>query len=155
MPAKLKPSNFYARIKKADGSECIEWQGSLHQDGYGHLTYQSKYWLAHRLAWTLANGQIPDGDCVCHTCDNRRCCNVDHMFLGSHSDNMADMRNKGRRKGINAGEKNGRAKLTAEKAKEIRAKYAKKQRQVDLAREYGVAQAVISLIVRGSIWKDA
>ena len=125
----------------------------MHADGYGHLTYRRKYWLAHRLAWTLKNGEIPAGMCVCHKCDNRACCNTDHMFLGSHSDNMADMKQKGRRLNINIGELNGRAKISHACAQEIRALYAKGEKQKTLAARFGIGQSMISCIVRGTNWR--
>jgi len=134
----------------------MEWIGAKQKNGYGICTFQGKFWLTNRLAWTLTNGPIPDGSCVCHRCDNPGCCNPEHLFLGSHADNMADMRSKGRRRQINAGERNGRAKLTEQQASEIRRLYAEQRtRQVDLAARFGVSQSVVSLVLRREIWKDA
>jgi hypothetical protein len=74
---------------------CIE-AGARSDTGYGRVTHEGKQWAAHRLAWTLAHGPIPDGMLVLHHCDNRACWNVEHLFLGSQADNMADMVAKGR-----------------------------------------------------------
>ena len=74
---------------------CIEWTGPSRK-GYGAISYEAKQWSTHRLAWTLANGPIPDGMFICHHCDNKPCWNVNHLFLGTVVDNAADMAIKGR-----------------------------------------------------------
>lgn len=150
---KLEPIDFWNRVSEADSNGCMNWIGHRHKDGYGALTYQSRYWLTHRLAWFLKKGDIPIDYCVCHSCDNPLCCNVQHLFLGTHSENMGDMKSKGRRKGINTGEQNGRAKLNADQVSSIRSEYSSgKIRQVDLAVKHSVSQAMISAIVRGTFW---
>lgn len=75
---------------------CSEWDHGVRVREYGGVWSGGQRWLAHRLAWTEANGPIPDGLCVLHSCDNPRCCNVDHLFLGTQKDNAADMVAKGR-----------------------------------------------------------
>lgn len=75
---------------------CHEWMGTRNQRGYGLLKITYTSMVVSRLAWTLTNGAIPDGMFVCHKCDNPPCCNVDHLFLGTHRENMADMVSKGR-----------------------------------------------------------
>lgn len=84
-----------------------------------------------------------------HKCDNRLCCRPEHLAVGSHAENMEDMRNKGRRKNINSGEKNGRAKLTAEQAERIRADIRGKR---TIAKEFGVSQAQVQRIRLGQQW---
>ena len=78
----------------ADG--CIEWAGKLNSDGYGTTSWNRKHWLAHRLMWTLVKGPIEDGMCILHRCDNPKCVNTDHLFMGTHTENMRDMASKGR-----------------------------------------------------------
>jgi len=93
-----KPRNIHQHIKDNSllvYSGCIEWQGSK-SDDYSQVWYQKKSWSVHRLVWTLEKGEIPDGLCVCHKCDNRKCINIEHLFLGTHQDNMRDKIQKGR-----------------------------------------------------------
>lgn len=132
---------------------CKEWVAGKTSDGYGVVNFNNKSLLAHRVAIELFLGLSPAGMMVCHKCDNPACVNPQHLFLGSQKDNMKDMRIKGRRKGINCRELNGRAKLTMSAAQEIRQKrdggYTLKQ----LATEYGVAFSTISRVSRQENWK--
>lgn len=75
---------------------CWEWKRATNSMGYGVLTVNYRTAYAHRLAWEMENGPIPDGALVLHRCDNPRCVRPDHLFLGTHADNMADMTAKGR-----------------------------------------------------------
>ena len=77
-------------------SDCVEWTGHLKRSGYGQVCIEGRHHAVHRLAWEEANGPIPDGMYVCHTCDNPACYNVDHLFLGTNSDNQRDSASKGR-----------------------------------------------------------
>jgi len=79
---------------------CWEWQRALHKQGYGSLNYKYKPVLAHRIFWELTNGKIPFGLKVCHHCDNPKCINPDHLFLGTQKDNMQDAFQKGRWKHV-------------------------------------------------------
>lgn len=133
---------------------CYEWTGSRFQSGYGRLKIGGKSYRAHRLAWAAANGPIPDGLYVLHKCDNRLCVRVDHLFLGTHDDNMADMSAKGRGQHSRVqakGELSARAKLSDEDVSVVRRRYeAGGTSQDALAKEYGVSQGLISQIVRGA-----
>jgi hypothetical protein len=86
---------FWNRFTRVE-SGCMEWQGCRTPSGYGQLTRKGKRRLAHREAWSLTNGPIPEGKCVMHACDNRSCGNPEHLRLGDVADNLADMRAKGR-----------------------------------------------------------
>lgn len=86
---------FWANVKRGNSDECWEWQRST-SDGYGHMTYEKRYIIAHRAAYEFTYGAIPDGLFVLHRCDNRRCCNPDHLWLGTNRDNVLDSVSKGR-----------------------------------------------------------
>jgi len=75
---------------------CLLWVGAKTAKGYGNFRVSDKYYRAHRLAWQLENGPIPDGMMICHRCDTRDCVNPEHMFLGTAADNNRDTRDKGR-----------------------------------------------------------
>ena len=129
---------------------CVEWTMAIDTRGYGHFQANGKIVRAHRHAWSCAHGPIPDGMHVLHRCDNRKCINVDHLFLGTHAENMADMARKGRRKGIGVGTANRRAKLTASQVAAIRLSPLGKVR---LSRIYGMSPAQIQRIRAGKQWR--
>ena len=142
---------FEAKFTKSEG--CWEWNAYKDRVGYGTFRIAERHQMAHRVAYQLYVGEIPAGLCVCHHCDNPRCVNPAHLFLGTQADNMRDRENKGRGvfPGL-SGENHGSAKLTEAQVIEIRAKYGEGARQVDLAKEFGVTQSIISMIVCGRVW---
>ena len=77
-------------------SGCMEWQGYINKSGYGGITISRKPLPAHRWVWILSKGNIPKGLHVLHHCDNRKCVNIDHLFLGTNNDNTMDKVSKGR-----------------------------------------------------------
>ena len=131
---------------------CWNWSGSLNVQGYGVIRVAGKVHLVHRVAWELANGLIPDDLLVCHTCDNRRCVRLDHLWLGTAADNNADRAAKGR--GIaQHGEDSNLSRLTEEQVLAIRARYAVGAKSVDLARDFGVTRQGVWLIVTRKAWR--
>jgi hypothetical protein len=110
---------------------------------------------AHRVIWECAHGPIPEGMIVMHTCDNPPCVRVDHLVLGTHNDNMADMVAKGRQshnetKVYRRGDEHPGVRLSDEDVRSLRTKYeAGGTTQTALAREFKVSQALVSQIVRG------
>ena len=126
----------------------MEWARGRQASGYGYLWYQGVKWLAHRLSWKLAYGEIPEGMIVCHKCDNRVCINPEHLFVGTYSDNANDMVAKGRDPD-RRGEKGPRVKLSEAQAIEI---MASAEPVKLLASRYGVSRGTISQIKSGARW---
>lgn len=88
---------FWSYAKPNPLTGCIEWTGALNEHGYGRAFFRGKPGiLAHRVAWTLAHGQIRDGMHVLHRCDVRACVNVAHLYEGTQQDNVNDMIERGR-----------------------------------------------------------
>lgn len=93
-------ARFWAKVAiDPDDGACWVWTACLDPDGYGRFRLAGKKWLAHRIAWTLAFGRIQDGLLICHKCDNPRCVNHTHLFLGTVADNVRDRVAKGRSRG--------------------------------------------------------
>lgn len=90
----LGPARFWAKVEKTD--TCWLYMGFRKWDGYGWLCRSGKNTTAHRYAWTLTHGEPPAGVVIMHSCDVPACCNPAHLRLGTHEENMADMRAKGR-----------------------------------------------------------
>ena len=152
-------------VKQENG--CWEWTKCLDKDGYGDISVttdkQRRTKKAHRVMYELKHGEIEDGLLACHTCDNRKCCNPDHIFLGTAKDNAEDMVAKGRSVVSSGaftsektkGEKNGRSLLTQEDVDEIRARRDKGLKYGELkamAEEFGIAYVTIQKIVAGKLW---
>jgi hypothetical protein len=149
---------FWTRVP--DGEGCREYQGArLPKEigGYGWVSFCGKRMGAHRVAWMLTNGPIPVGLHVLHKCDNGPCCNPNHLFLGTHDQNMKDCMAKGR---TTRGARSGSAKITEDQARDILSrKPTKRGRQTwgqrnaeNIANEYGVGIGVVYAIWRGHSW---
>lgn len=133
---------------------CFIWIGHLrgkaaNNGKYGAFKIGDKNKLAHRVSYELYKGKIPDGIKVCHQCDNPICVNPDHLFLGTHADNMKDMATKLR--GTN-GEKGFNSKLTKDQVIEIR-KLAGTKLRKEIAKQFNVSIPSITEIINKKNWK--
>lgn len=124
---------------------CEEWKGPFWSQGYGRIGDKR----AHRVAWEQAHGEIPAGLMVLHHCDNPACIRLDHLYLGTHADNMADRVRRDR--GVR-GERVNTAKLTEKQIQEIRARCDAGEVHSKIAADYPVSQAMISQIARREAW---
>jgi len=153
---------FMQYVEKKDNS-CWLWIGCVDTDGYGDFTCKEESsHRAHRVSWKLHKGNIPEGLFVLHSCDIPSCVNPEHLFLGTHEDNIKDKIKKGRC--IRT-----LSKLTEQQVLEIRAKYqprkggrpkgwSTKEKEClgsirQLAKEYNVSKAAIKKIIRNQTWK--
>lgn len=133
---------------------CVLWSGGVTRGGYGHLDVAGVTTRAHRLAWAVANGPIPQGLHVLHRCDVRVCINPAHLFLGTPADNMADKMAKGRHRcGDHSGARSGRAKLTDAVVQQVIVRLAAGEVAVVIARELGVNRSTVHGVKSGRSWK--
>lgn len=137
-------------LKKKD---CWEWLGSVTVGGYGETNYKGRHINAHRLAWMVYKGEVPDGLLVLHKCDVRTCCNPRHLFLGTPQDNMDDMMRKGRHN-ILKGHECPWAKFTDDQIREIRQLIKEGQGPTMLSKKFNVKRGVISDIRLGKTYKN-
>lgn len=151
---KKKIEKFWGRVDQT--ANCWIWTGPKTKDGYGHASFRWEQ-RAHRVAWIVTYGLIPENTLVCHHCDNRLCVNPDHLFLGQPADNSADMVLKGRAAYANGrkpkvkvvGEQHGLSKLTEDAVRFIRKRELSSRR---LAKMFGVHQGTIDAVLAGKTW---
>lgn len=161
MAGKQKPlsERFWSYVDISD--KCWNWTGPVTNYGYGRLHVGGRDGRdvgAHRIAWELLKGKIPSGLFVCHHCDNPRCVNPAHLFLGTQFDNMRDAGRKGRLPqqkyvGFCSGMRNGRSKLTDDDVRSIRKEYPLLCSHRKLAAKFGVSRSLIRFILNGENWK--
>lgn len=128
-----------ANTNRLHPEKCWPWVGAGKGNGYGHTSRGP----AHRVAYELFVGEVPNGMDVCHKCDNRSCVNPDHLFLGTRAENMADMKAKGRGAG------GCRKHLREDQVQEIRRRLAAGIPQAEIARAMEVNRGTVSAIKKG------
>lgn len=146
---------LWSRIEKRGPDDCWLWTGAHTQAGYGVISKNGHMTTAHRVVFELTYGSIPDNHIICHTCDNPRCCNPAHLFLGTDATNSADKVAKGREgHPNNRGRANPNVRLTAADVHAIREAWAAGGiTQPELATCYGVQAPAIWKIVHRRTWK--
>jgi len=133
-------------------SGCIEWIGHTTQKGYGKLGDKGRTVRAHRVVFANVYGPIPEGLCVCHLCDNPKCVNPEHLFLGTNADNFFDSENKGRATLRGKGEENRHARFSDIQVRDIRTRTGRGERYAEIARDYHCHSSAISRIANRKRW---
>ncbi len=152
MRARPLADRFWEKVSPEPNTGCWLWVGAYRDGGYGALGVGATSRSAHRVAWELTHGPVPDGMEVCHTCDLPTCVNPEHLFLGTHLDNMRDRDAKGRGHQV-YGARQHRAHFTDEIVLTMRARCAAGGvSQSAIAREFGVSVNCIHHILRGKTW---
>ena len=142
---------FWDRVVEDKKTGCLNWTGSKNQAGYGTLRKKGVDHYTHRFAYELKVGEIPKGKFVCHKCDNKKCCNPKHLFLGSHKDNMADMTKKHRQA---VEEKNGNSKVTKVQVKQIRKLNKLNVSICKIAETFSISRSQVYNIIKKISWKN-
>jgi hypothetical protein len=122
--------------------DCHVWTAYKNQDGYGKFKFDGRMVNAHRVAWSLVNGEIPPGMHVLHSCDNPGCVNPEHLFLGTHQDNMDDKVSKGRTARV----------LSSDLVHYIRMWSALGATQTHIANRIGVGRFTVQNVLSGRTW---
>lgn len=164
-----KIERFWGRVDRSGGPDaCWPWTRYCDPAGYGRLYFQGNSFYAHRFAFIVSHGTIPEGLHICHTCDNPPCCNPAHLWAGTARDNAHDAQEKGRRLKPNPNPKkryqatgnypckgttHGRAKLTNDDVRAIRQLCRDGVRHEDIAIRFGVSASLISEINTRKIWR--
>ncbi|CAB4192227.1 HNH nuclease [uncultured Caudovirales phage] len=145
---------FWSYVDKRGPDECWNWTRYVDKHDYGQFGWPgtSHMRLTHRIAWQLTTGVDAAELCVCHRCDNPKCCNPLHLFIGTHADNMSDKTAKGREA---RGEQSNHSDLVEQNVRDIRSRYVYRSSRFGLnalSREYGVSKQTIWDIVKRCTW---
>lgn len=156
-PKKSLEERFWQKVNKTE--TCWLWTAAKHFFGYGLIGCPDKpkrILRAHRASWEMAFGPIPKGLYVLHKCDVPSCVNPDHLFLGTHQQNVDDMVRKGRnaKTGNGSGENSPNSKLTWCNVKKIRSDHAQGSTLIAIAEQYKMHPTTIAQIVKHKTWKE-
>jgi hypothetical protein len=146
-------TRFWAYVEIRGKDDCWEWQKFINKGGYGQFRVGSvkdgtrRNDMTHRISYRLSRGDIPPGLLVCHTCDNPKCVNPNHLFLGTYADNRKDCISKGRH---HFGESHGNSVLSESDIIKIRSDH---RSQRAIARDFGINQTTVHSIKNFLTWR--
>lgn len=147
---------FWSRIKVSGDDDCWEWTRGTTSDGYGIFHFGNSSIRTHRFSYQLKNGAIREHDCVCHSCDNPKCVNPSHLWIGTRAENNADKEAKGR--GVHpdqkTGENNSNAILSISSVISIKVMAKNGLPQARIAKYFDVSNALVCMIINGERWND-
>lgn len=144
---------FWSHVAIGADDQCWLWTGGCDSSGYGTKNWNGNTISAHRLAWQLKNGAIPVGLKVLHTCDNPKCCNPKHLWIGTDKDNAVDRMLKGRNR-KQSGEESSFHKLTFAQVKAIREQYTSGETTIKrLSLEYHISETQVGRIIHNVSWR--
>lgn len=146
---------FWNKITKRGPNECWEWNAGLSKNGRPLFWYEGRMVIAYRFVFALMGTPIPDRLLACHHCDNPRCCNPAHIFIGTKRDNLMDYLDKGGKVGKSQrGEANPAAKLALAQVNNIRSSLREGVSRRSLALSHKVAIRTIDSIANGQTWRE-
>lgn len=141
---------FWTHIDKLGELDCWNWTGKKTRDGYGSIHWNSKSYSSHRVSFEISTGESPDGFEIMHSCDNKSCCNPNHLRKGTHIENMQDMINKGRQAKIFPDNK---GKMNYELAEKLRQDFSVIKNKRKLAIIYNISPIHVRDILSRKCWK--
>lgn len=151
-PTLKQNKRFWKKTKGSSLDKCLLWISSATIGGYGTFSFRRRRFLAHRFAYLAFYGNLRDDLDVLHSCDTPSCVNPYHLRMGTSKQNTKDSLDRGR---FAIRERHGLAKLTQEKAREIRQRYAAGKATLrSLCREYNVSNVTIHQIIHNKIWRE-
>jgi predicted XRE-type DNA-binding protein len=144
---------FWSGVDIRSDDECWNWIRSIGSAGSGVFTIRRKNISAYKMAWELTYGDVPEGKILCHICDNRKCCNPNHLYVGTHKENAEDRKNRGRN-GDQRGEKSKHNKLSEGQVIEIikLLKYTDLS-QYKIADMFDISRSTVLAIHMNENWK--
>lgn len=151
MAIDVLPRSFWSKVQINPGNSCWEWTGCLNSKGYGCIGLNGKVRLAHRAMLEYLHGEIPPKMVGMHACDNPKCVRPSHLSIGTHQQNMADMRAKGRGKSV-VGEQHHNQRVAPSDVIKARQMHAAGIKESEIAKQLGMTAENVWQIVHRRTW---